>query len=234
MDIEINHLRKTYGSAVAVADLSVKVPQGRMLALLGPSGCGKTTTLRMVAGFIEPTSGSIRAGGSDITRMPAHRRDTGLVFQNYALFPHMSAAENIAFGLRRRGVGRAERDQRVGVMLDKLKLSGLADRLPRQLSGNRFIRACRRAPYGERLPFHPYVAVALGGERRLYTLCHPVQYLACACCLHWKGIRCHRLRDALRGCTGSCRKQSAQGNRQYRKSIDECMFHVRRSPGLGN
>ena len=135
MDIEINHLRKTYGSAVAVADLSVKVPQGRMLALLGPSGCGKTTTLRMVAGFIEPTSGSIRAGGSDITRIPAHKRDTGLVFQNYALFPHMSAAENIAFGLRRRGVGRAERDQRVGVMLDKLKLSGLADRLPRQLSG---------------------------------------------------------------------------------------------------
>lgn len=135
MDIEVSHLRKTYGSAVAVADLSAKVPQGQMLALLGPSGCGKTTTLRMVAGFIEPTSGSIRAGGSDITRMPAHKRDTGLVFQNYALFPHMSAAENIAFGLRRRGVARAERDQRVGVMLDKLKLSGLADRLPRQLSG---------------------------------------------------------------------------------------------------
>jgi len=135
MDIEIDHLRKTYGSAVAVADLSAKVPQGRMLALLGPSGCGKTTTLRMVAGFIEPTSGTIRAGGCDITRMPAHKRDTGLVFQNYALFPHMSAAENIAFGLRRRGVARAERDQRVGAMLDKLKLSGLADRLPRQLSG---------------------------------------------------------------------------------------------------
>jgi putative spermidine/putrescine transport system ATP-binding protein len=135
MDIEINHLRKAYGSAVAVADLSAKVPQGRMLALLGPSGCGKTTTLRMVAGFIEPTSGSIMAGGADITRTPAHKRDTGLVFQNYALFPHMSAAENIAFGLRRRGVARAERDQRVGAMLDKLKLSGLADRLPRQLSG---------------------------------------------------------------------------------------------------
>ncbi|MGO4736671.1 ABC transporter ATP-binding protein [Bosea sp. 2KB_26] len=135
MDIQLQNLRKTYGSAVAVADMSAQIPQGRMLALLGPSGCGKTTTLRMVAGFIAPTSGSIRVGATDITTLPAHKRDTGLVFQSYALFPHLSAAENIAFGLRRRGVARAEREQRVTAMLDKLKLSGLADRLPRQLSG---------------------------------------------------------------------------------------------------
>lgn len=135
MDIALRQLRKTYGSAVAVAGLSVTIPQGKMLALLGPSGCGKTTTLRMVAGFIEPTAGSIHVGEREITRLPAHKRDTGLVFQSYALFPHLSAAENVAFGLRRRGVARAEREQRVTAMLDKLKLSGLADRLPRQLSG---------------------------------------------------------------------------------------------------
>lgn len=135
MDIRLENLRKTYGQAVAVADMSATIPQGKMLALLGPSGCGKTTTLRMVAGFIAPTSGAIIAGGRDITRLPAHKRDTGLVFQNYALFPHLSAAENVAFGLRRRGVGRVEREKRIGAILDKLKLGHLADRLPRQLSG---------------------------------------------------------------------------------------------------
>jgi putative spermidine/putrescine transport system ATP-binding protein len=135
MDIELHRLRKSYGATTAVADLSATVPHGTMLALLGPSGCGKTTTLRMVAGFIAPTSGSIRLGGRDITALPAHKRDAGLVFQSYALFPHLTAAENVAFGLRRRGVARAEREQRVAAMLDKLKLSGLADRYPRQLSG---------------------------------------------------------------------------------------------------
>ncbi|SFJ53417.1 putative spermidine/putrescine transport system ATP-binding protein [Bosea sp. OK403] len=135
MQIELRQLRKTYGPAVAVAEISATIAQGKMLALLGPSGCGKTTTLRMVAGFIAPSSGSIHVGARDITTLPAHKRDTGLVFQSYALFPHLSAAENIAFGLRRRGVARAEREQRVTAMLDKLKLSGLAERLPRQLSG---------------------------------------------------------------------------------------------------
>jgi ABC-type Fe3+/spermidine/putrescine transport system ATPase subunit len=89
----------------------------------------------MVAGFIEPTAGSIHVGEREITTLPAHKRDTGLVFPSYALFPHLSAAENIAFGLRRRGVAKTEREQRVTAMLDKLKLSGLAERLPRQLSG---------------------------------------------------------------------------------------------------
>src|SRR5436305_619504 len=135
MDIELNRLRKTYGATVAVAELSAVILKGKMLALLGPSGCGKTTTLRMVAGFIAPTSGSILLGGRDITGLPAHKRDAGLVFQNYALFPHLTAAENIAFGLRRRGIGRAECEQRVSAIIDKLRLTGLAARIPRQLSG---------------------------------------------------------------------------------------------------
>jgi ABC-type Fe3+/spermidine/putrescine transport system ATPase subunit len=125
MDIELIRLRKTYGATIAVAELSAVIPQGKMLALLGPSGCGKTTTLRMVAGFIAPTSGSIRLGGRDITGVPAHKRDAGLVFQNYALFPHLTAAENIAFGLRRRGVAKAECEQRVSAIIDKLRLTGL-------------------------------------------------------------------------------------------------------------
>jgi ABC-type Fe3+/spermidine/putrescine transport system ATPase subunit len=135
MDIELIRLRKTYGPTVAVAELSATIPKGKMLALLGPSGCGKTTTLRMVAGFIDPTAGRILLGGRDITNLPPHKRDAGLVFQNYALFPHLSAAENIAFGLKRRGVARAEIEQRVAAIIDKLKLTGLGARLPRQLSG---------------------------------------------------------------------------------------------------
>jgi ABC-type Fe3+/spermidine/putrescine transport system ATPase subunit len=135
MDIELIRLRKTYGATIAVAELSAVIPQGKMLALLGPSGCGKTTTLRMVAGFIAPTSGSIRLGGRDITGVPAHKRDAGLVFQNYALFPHLTAAENIAFGLRRRGVAKSECEQRVSAIIDKLRLTGLGARMPAQLSG---------------------------------------------------------------------------------------------------
>jgi ABC-type Fe3+/spermidine/putrescine transport system ATPase subunit len=135
MDIQLDRLRKTYGPTVAVAELSATIPKGKMLALLGPSGCGKTTTLRMVAGFIEPTAGRILLGERDITRLPPHKRDAGLVFQNYALFPHLTTAENIAFGLKRRGIARAEIEQRVSAIIDKLKLTGLGGRLPRQLSG---------------------------------------------------------------------------------------------------
>jgi putative spermidine/putrescine transport system ATP-binding protein len=135
MDIVLDRLRKTYGATVAVAELSATIPKGKMLALLGPSGCGKTTTLRMAAGFIAPTSGRILLGDRDITQLPPHKRDAGLVFQNYALFPHLTAAENIAFGLKRRGIARAEIEQRVTAIIDKLKLTGLGARLPRQLSG---------------------------------------------------------------------------------------------------
>src|SRR5215213_2022230 len=106
MDVALDRVSKTYGRQSVVREMSVTVRQGEMLALLGPSGCGKTTTLRMVAGFVAPSGGRILIGGRDVTGVPPYRRDTGLVFQNYALFPHMNVAENVAFGLRRRRAGR--------------------------------------------------------------------------------------------------------------------------------
>jgi ABC-type Fe3+/spermidine/putrescine transport system ATPase subunit len=135
MEIELRNLAKNYGSAQAVRDLSFSLNKGELIALLGPSGCGKTTTLRMVAGFIKPTSGQILVRGQDITALPPHKRDSGLVFQNYALFPHMTVTENIAFGLKRRGVQPTEQRTRIAAIIDKLKLTGLESRYPRQLSG---------------------------------------------------------------------------------------------------
>ncbi|MFC7612281.1 ABC transporter ATP-binding protein [Teichococcus aestuarii] len=128
-------LSKRYGSSTAVERVDLEVTQGEMVALLGPSGCGKTTTLRMVAGFIPPTAGRVIIGGQDVTHTPPYARDTGMVFQSYALFPHMSVAQNVAFGLEMRKVGRAERDARVMEALRPVRLDHLADRLPRQLSG---------------------------------------------------------------------------------------------------
>jgi putative spermidine/putrescine transport system ATP-binding protein len=128
-------LAKRYGSALAVERVDLDVRQGEMVALLGPSGCGKTTTLRMVAGFVEPSAGRVLIGGADVTRSPPHARDTGMVFQSYALFPHMTVAANVAFGLEMRRVGRAEAAQRVREVLRLVRLEGLEDRLPRQLSG---------------------------------------------------------------------------------------------------
>ncbi|WID95202.1 ABC transporter ATP-binding protein [Bosea vestrisii] len=128
-------LRKEYGSALAVDRVDIDVKEGELVSLLGPSGCGKTTTLRMVAGFIEPTAGRILIGGQDVTKTPAYARETGMVFQSYALFPHMSVAENVGFGLEMRKVSRAERDERVAEALKLVRLGHLADRLPRQLSG---------------------------------------------------------------------------------------------------
>src|SRR3954471_1412091 len=93
----LEKLHKSYGDVVAVAGISLSVRPGELVCLLGPSGCGKTTTLKIVAGFIQPTSGRILLGGTDVTNVPPHKRDTGMVFQNYALFPHLSVAENIAF-----------------------------------------------------------------------------------------------------------------------------------------
>jgi putative spermidine/putrescine transport system ATP-binding protein len=133
--LSLQGLTKRYGTTVAVDGLSLEVGAGESVALLGPSGCGKTTTLRMVAGLIEPGAGSIRLDGVDITRQPAYRRGMGYVFQSYALFPHMSVSANVGFGLDERGVGRAERDRRVGEALDLVRLSGLGHRKPKELSG---------------------------------------------------------------------------------------------------
>src|SRR6478752_2365382 len=111
--LRLDGLTKRYGDALAVASLDLAVPKGELVALLGPSGCGKTTTLRMVAGLITPSAGRIVVGGSDITAMPPYRRDMGLVFQSYALFPHMTVAKNVAFGLEMRNVPQSEISARV-------------------------------------------------------------------------------------------------------------------------
>jgi putative spermidine/putrescine transport system ATP-binding protein len=133
--LRLEALTKRYGANTVVAGVELDVRQGELVALLGPSGCGKTTTLRMVAGFVEPTEGRVTIAGRDVTRAPPHARDTGMVFQSYALFPHMTVAQNVAFGLEMRKVPRGEREERVAEALRLVRLEGLAERLPRQLSG---------------------------------------------------------------------------------------------------
>jgi len=131
----IANLCKKYGDNVVVDDLNLEVQSGEMVSLLGPSGCGKTTTLRMVAGLNEPTSGSIKLDGKELTVIPPHKRNVGLVFQNYALFPHLNVFDNVAFGLRRRGVPKREINKRVEEALHSVRLSGLESRMPAELSG---------------------------------------------------------------------------------------------------
>src|SRR5258708_39418476 len=133
--VELHDLGKSYGGTVAVAGVSLDVAEGELVALLGPSGCGKTTTLRMIAGFIEATTGRILIGGRDVTHLPPYRRDTGMVFQGYALFPHMTAAENVAFGLEMRRIDRSAIATRVAEALRLVRLEGLGERMPRELSG---------------------------------------------------------------------------------------------------
>ncbi len=133
--LTLQDLRRTYGPTVAVDHITLDVAEGELVALLGPSGCGKTTTLRMIAGFVPPTSGRVLIDGRDVTRVPPYARDTGMVFQGYALFPHMSVAANIGFGLEMRGVARHEREARITEALRLVRLEGLGERLPHQLSG---------------------------------------------------------------------------------------------------
>ena len=133
--LSIRNITAHYGSTKVLEDLSLDIAEGELVSLLGASGCGKTTTLRLVAGFLQPTSGSITLGGKDLTKLPAHQRDIGLVFQNYALFPHLSVADNVGFGLKQRGIAGEQKSKRVGAMLERVGLSHLADRLPAALSG---------------------------------------------------------------------------------------------------
>jgi putative spermidine/putrescine transport system ATP-binding protein len=140
--IELIGIRKEFGSGaqgaskiVAVEGADLAVADGELFAILGPSGSGKTTVLRMIAGFEHPTSGTIRLGGQDVTALPPAKRDTNTVFQQYALFPHMTVAQNVEYGLRVRGVGKTERRQRAGAALEMVQLSGQAARKPEQLSG---------------------------------------------------------------------------------------------------
>ncbi|WP_275194460.1 ABC transporter ATP-binding protein [Bradyrhizobium sp. CSA207] len=134
--IEIAGVSKVYDGGVRAVDaVAMDIRQGEFFSLLGPSGCGKTTTLRMIAGFETPSAGAIRVDGADITHVPAHKRDMGMVFQNYALFPHRTVAENVAFGLRMRGLEKAIIAAKVKAALAMVELSGLEDRRPAQLSG---------------------------------------------------------------------------------------------------
>ena len=134
--IEIAGVSKVYDGGVRAVDaVAMDIRQGEFFSLLGPSGCGKTTTLRMIAGFEIPSAGAIRVDGADITHVPAHKRDMGMVFQNYALFPHRTVAENVAFGLRMRGLDKASIATKVKAALAMVELSGLEERRPAQLSG---------------------------------------------------------------------------------------------------
>jgi putative spermidine/putrescine transport system ATP-binding protein len=151
--LEIQNLVKRYGDFHAVRDVSLSVADGEFLVLLGPSGCGKTTTLRMVAGFIEPSGGQVMLGGTDITQLPPWKRNAGMVFQSYALFPHLTVAQNVAFGLEMRKVPRAEIDKRVEETLALVRLEGYGGRLPRQLSGGQQ----QRVALARALAIHPDV-----------------------------------------------------------------------------
>ncbi|HKG18461.1 MAG TPA: ABC transporter ATP-binding protein [Candidatus Limnocylindrales bacterium] len=133
--VELAGVTKRFGEVVAVDDLSLELGAGEFFTLLGPSGCGKTTTLRIVAGFEAPTEGTIRIDGADVESLPPHRRPTNTVFQSYALFPHLSVADNVAFGLKRKKVAKPEISRRVAAELERVGLSAEAGRRPAQLSG---------------------------------------------------------------------------------------------------
>ncbi len=133
--LRLDALTKRYGEITAVDRLTLEIGEGQLLALVGPSGCGKTTVLRMVAGLIEPDGGRVHLGGADITDTAVHKRNLGLVFQSYALFPHMSVTDNVAFGLQRRGVRGAALAMQVARALAMVRLDGLGGRKPTELSG---------------------------------------------------------------------------------------------------
>ncbi|WP_448331966.1 ABC transporter ATP-binding protein [Streptomyces sp. DSM 41534] len=133
--VEFRRLRREFGPTVALDGLDLTVRPGELLALLGPSGCGKTTALRLLAGFEHPDAGEVLVDGQDVTGVPAHRRDAGMVFQSYSLFPHLSAVDNVAFGLRMRKVRTAERRARAAELLELVGLGDKGERFPHQLSG---------------------------------------------------------------------------------------------------
>lgn len=134
-EIALSKLRKHFGRAIAVDDVSLSISSGDFISLLGPSGSGKTTTLMMIAGFELPDSGQVILDGKDITRLPPHRRELGVIFQNYALFPHMTVAENVAYPLRMRRVAKVEIEASVRRVLDQVHLTAFASRYPHQMSG---------------------------------------------------------------------------------------------------
>ncbi len=151
--LDIQELTKSYGDTPALEEVSLQVREGELLTLLGPSGSGKTTLLKVIAGFEAPTSGRVLLRGRDISRLSPARRGVGMVFQHYALFPHMTVAQNVGYGLKLRRVARAERERRVDEMLALLRLDGLQGRYPRQLSGGQQ----QRVALGRALAYDPEV-----------------------------------------------------------------------------
>jgi putative spermidine/putrescine transport system ATP-binding protein len=152
-DVRLVGVRKSYGDVVAVDGIDLEVEPGEFFTLLGPSGSGKTTTLRLIAGFERPDAGRIELAGRDVTGRPPYQRDVNTVFQDYALFPHMTVGENVAYGLRVKGIARAERRKRVDEILNVVRLSGLGDRKPAQLSGGQR----QRVALARALVNHPQV-----------------------------------------------------------------------------
>ncbi len=134
-DVEIENVTKRFGDFVAVKDMNLKIKKGEFFSMLGPSGCGKTTTLRMVAGFEQPTEGEIYLANTPVAGVPPYKRPVNTVFQSYALFPHLSTWENIAFGLKRKGVEKSEIQKRVGEAIEMVEMESMKDRKPVQLSG---------------------------------------------------------------------------------------------------
>lgn len=151
--LELQGLSKHYGNAVVVKNCRLSVSKGEFVCLLGPSGCGKTTTLQMIAGFVTPTAGRILLDGKDITELKPNRRGLGIVFQSYALFPHMTVAENVAFGLEMRNVKSSQRRVQVEEALQLVRLEGMAQRYPRELSGGQR----QRVAMARALVIHPPV-----------------------------------------------------------------------------
>ncbi len=152
-DVELVGVTKRFGDVAAVDAVDLRVEHGEFLSLLGPSGCGKTTTLRLVAGFERPDEGEVRIGGRDVSRLPAYKRNVNTVFQSYALFPHLNVRDNVAYGLKQRGLSRNERRARASEMLELVQLSGYESRKPRQLSGGQQ----QRVALARALVMHPQV-----------------------------------------------------------------------------
>ncbi|TAM99056.1 MAG: ABC transporter ATP-binding protein [Rhizobiaceae bacterium] len=159
----LSEVRKHFGPVHAVEDVSLSVPNGTFVCMLGPSGCGKTTLLRMIAGLEEPTGGSILLDGRDITAVPTHRRELGMVFQSLALFPHLDVTGNIAYAMTIRGVGTAEKKRRVGELLEMVHMAGYGDRSVAQLSGGQRQRVA--------------IARALAVQPKLFLLDEPLSAL---------------------------------------------------------
>lgn len=134
-DVEIKGAFKQFGANVVLNGIDLKVKQGELLTLLGPSGCGKSTTLNLIAGFLDPDRGEVHIKGNNVTKVPPYKRDLGMVFQTYSLFPHMTVYENLSFGLKLRKVGKAEQKKKINKALELVKMSGLENRYPRELSG---------------------------------------------------------------------------------------------------